>query len=143
MAVVEHPVKSSPTQSAVKAAALAAVAQSVNQQTAKTVQAPTTGKLKKVDDKGAEAEQPKGPPPVDIEEVRFWMRQTVTYVALFACVVAMGSAHWAGKSFLSTAMCGATAAILAGIAGTVVAQISMTQVAQPQESEGAGNTSVQ
>jgi len=78
--------------------------------------------------------------------VRFWMRQTVTYVALFACIVGMGSAHWAGKSFLSTAMCGATAAILAGIAGTVVAQISLSQVAQPEESSesgGTGNTSVQ
>lgn len=142
MAVVEHPVKSTPAQSAVKAAALAAVAQSVNQSGAKITPAPTTGKSKKVEDAAKVEEAPK-PPAVDIEEVRFWMRQTVTYVALFACVVAMGSAHWAGKSFLSTAMCGATAAILAGIAGTVVAQISMTQVVQPDESGSTGNTSVQ
>jgi len=142
MAVVETPVKSTAAQSAVKAAALAAVAQSVSQANAKTAQAPTTGKLKKVNETATE-EAVRRPPPVDIEEVRFWMRQTVTYVALFACVVAMGSAHWAGKSFLSTAMCGATAAILAGIAGTVVAQISMTQVGQPEESGSAGNTNVQ
>jgi hypothetical protein len=67
-------------------------------------------------------------PEIDLEEARFWMKQTVVYVSLFATIVAMGCAHWAGKSFLSTALCGATAAILTGIAGTVVALLSLPQV---------------
>lgn len=74
----------------------------------------------------------KKEPEVDVEETRFWMKQTVVYVALFATIIAMACAHHAGKSFLSTAMCGATAAILTGIAGTVVAQLSLPQVVAEQ-----------
>lgn len=79
----------------------------------------------------------KKEPEIDIEEARFWMKQTVVYVSLFATVIAMACAHHAGKSFLSTAMCGATAAILTGIAGTVVAQLSLPQVVAEQPAEEA------
>lgn len=75
----------------------------------------------------AEPEKKKAPD-IDPDEARFWMKQSVVYVSLCATVVAMACAHWAGKSFLSTALCGATAAILTGIAGTVVAQLSLPQV---------------
>jgi cytochrome oxidase Cu insertion factor (SCO1/SenC/PrrC family) len=60
----------------------------------------------------------KKEPEVDVEETRFWMKQTVVYVALFATIIAMA--------------CGATAAILTGIAGTVVAQLSLPQVVAEQ-----------
>lgn len=144
MAVVEQPVKSNPAASSVKTAALAAVANSVSVASSKQAHG-TPSKLKKVEDGAAAEVVVKKAPTVDIEEVRHWMRQTIVYVALAACVVAMGSAHWAGKSFLSTTLCGATAAILSGIAGTVVAQISMAQVSQPDESANASasNTTVQ
>lgn len=142
MAVVEQPVKSNAAASSVKTAALAAVAHSVQASVAKQVTG-TPSKLKKVEDGVAAEPVVKKAPQVDIEEVRHWMRQTIVYVALAACIVAMVSAHYAGKSFLATTMCGATAAILSGIAGTVVAQIGLSQVAQPDESASASSTNVQ
>jgi cell wall-associated NlpC family hydrolase len=77
-------------------------------------------------------------PQLEPEEVRFWMRQSVILISLAATVVSMYCAHLVGKSFIGMVSTGATAAILTGIAGTVVAHICMPQVLAPNHPVEAG-----